>query len=105
MDAVDREEGECDASGTAFLMCSISGCCCLVADPADPSVSALSRSADCHRGLQDPPRCSAGSALPGPLHPAASAHYGLPEGTTDAHHPLLLQAALPLLFGNVTSKG
>ena len=39
------------------------------------------RSADCHCGLQDPPRCSACSALPGALHPAASAHYGLPEGT------------------------
>lgn len=42
------------------------------------------RSADCHCGLQDPSCCSARSALPGALHPAASAHYGLPEGTLTA---------------------
>lgn len=39
------------------------------------------RSADCHCGLQDPSCCSACAALPGALHPAASAHYGLSEGT------------------------
>lgn len=39
------------------------------------------RAADRHRGLQDPSRRSAGSALPGALHPSASAHHGLPEGT------------------------
>lgn len=39
------------------------------------------RSADCHCGLQDPSCCSACVALPGALHPAASAHYGLSEGT------------------------
>lgn len=38
------------------------------------------RAADRHRGLQDPPRRPAGSALPGALHPSASAHHGLPEG-------------------------
>lgn len=39
------------------------------------------RAADRHRGLQDPSRRSAGSALPGALHPSASAHHGLPEGS------------------------
>ncbi|XP_029300775.1 signal peptide peptidase-like 3 isoform X2 [Cottoperca gobio] len=42
-------------------------------------------SADCHCGLQDPSCCSARSALPGALHPTASAHYGLPEGRFAAH--------------------
>ncbi|MEQ2206266.1 hypothetical protein XENOCAPTIV_026843 [Xenoophorus captivus] len=41
----------------------------------------LRRSADCHCGLENPSRCSARSALLGSLHPVASSHYGLPEGT------------------------
>lgn len=41
---------------------------------------AVRRAADRHRGLQDPSRRSAGPALPGALHPSASAHHGLPEG-------------------------
>lgn len=47
----------------------------------DDDVTLAFRSADCHCGFQDPSCCSARSALPGALHPAASAHYGLPEGT------------------------
>lgn len=42
------------------------------------------RAADRHRGLQDPSCRSARSALPGALHPSASAHHGLPEGTGTA---------------------
>lgn len=46
------------------------------------------RTADRHRGLPDPPRRSACSALPGALHPAASAHHGLPEGRTPGRSEL-----------------
>lgn len=56
---------------SGWLLCaSVSSCGAIVR-----------RAADRHRGLQDPSRRSAGSALPGALHPPASAHHGLPEGT------------------------
>lgn len=63
---------ECEfAPLPAYLLLGVSSVTCL----------SVSRSADRHRGLQDSSSCPACLALPGALHPAASAHHGLPEGT------------------------
>lgn len=48
---------------------------------AEHFFSVSQRSSDSDRGISDPPCCTAGAAVPGALHPSASAHHGLPEGT------------------------
>lgn len=46
----------------------------------DDSLSSTLRSVDCNGGLSYSPRGPACPTVPGALHPAASAHHGLPEG-------------------------
>lgn len=48
----------------------------------DDSLSSTLRSVDCNGGLSYSPRGPACPTVPGALHPAASAHHGLPEGTS-----------------------
>ncbi len=48
----------------------------------DDSLSFRLRSVDCNRGLSYSPCGPACPPVPGALHPAASAHHGLPEGAS-----------------------
>lgn len=62
---------------------------------SDGSLSSHLRSVDRHRGLPYSPCGSACPPVPGALHSAASAHHGLPEGTSPCPTPQRVKFPFP----------